>query len=96
MNGRRDKNLVPEQRRKNRRDTLGRAVPEGFKISRGLNGGKEDDLFPDELGGGGGQHQQQNQQMVGQHGYVETDLDQFMDLDGVGGANDFYGIEGHH
>ncbi len=62
MNGRRDKNLVPEQRRKNRRDTLGKAVPEGFKVSRGLDGEKIEDMFPDELLVGVPQQQQQQLQ----------------------------------
>ncbi|CCU75906.1 unnamed protein product [Blumeria hordei] len=48
MNGRKDNNNVQEQRRKNRRDTLGRAVPADFKVSRGLDGPPDDDQFPDE------------------------------------------------
>lgn len=48
MNGRKDNNNMPEQRRKNRRSTLGRAVPDDFKVSRGLDGPTSDDIFPDE------------------------------------------------
>lgn len=48
MNGRRDNNNVPEKRRKNRKDTLGRAVPDDFKPSRGLDGPEGDNLFPGE------------------------------------------------
>lgn len=48
MNGRRDNNNIPDQRQKNRRSTLGRSVPDDFKVSRGLDGATEDDVFPDE------------------------------------------------
>lgn len=48
MNGRKDNNNFPDQRQKNRRSTFGRAVPDDFKVSRGLDGPPEDDLFPDE------------------------------------------------
>ncbi|KAI0998761.1 hypothetical protein K3495_g9434 [Podosphaera aphanis] len=48
MNGRKDNNNIPEQRRKNRRNTLGRAVPDDFKVSRGLDGPPADDQFPEE------------------------------------------------
>ncbi|TQS34332.1 hypothetical protein Golomagni_05288 [Golovinomyces magnicellulatus] len=48
MNGRKDNNNFPDQRQKNRRSTFGRAVPDDFKVSRGLDGPPEDDLFPDD------------------------------------------------
>lgn len=71
MNGRRDKNNNPEQRKKNRRDTLGRAVPADFKVSRGLDGLPADNAFPD----------QQSQPAIQPD---LNDIDQFMDLDQVG------------
>jgi hypothetical protein len=49
MNARLDNNPVPEQRRKNRADTFGQAVPPEFKVSRGLAGDPVDDLFPDQM-----------------------------------------------
>lgn len=49
MNARLDNNPVPQQRRKNRADTLGRSVPAEFKVSRGLSGDPADDLFPDQI-----------------------------------------------
>lgn len=68
MNGRRDNNKVPEQRKKNRLDSLGQAVPAGFKVSRGLDGPPQDDEFPD--------------QARDVAPLVISDLDQFMNLDG--------------
>lgn len=47
MNGRGDSSQATSQRKKNRKDTLGRAVPADFKVSRGLDGSPADDLFPD-------------------------------------------------
>lgn len=67
MNGRRDNNKVPEERKKNRKDTLGQAVPADFKVSRGLDGFAADNLFPDETMDIGG--------------FMPNDLDQFMNLD---------------
>ncbi|EHL00134.1 hypothetical protein M7I_3896 [Glarea lozoyensis 74030] len=81
MNGRRDKNNNPETRKKNRRDTLGRAVPADFKVSRGLDGNPADDVFPDV----------QQPQLEPPISYVESDLDQYMDLDQAGANHDFYG-----
>jgi hypothetical protein len=81
MNGRRDKNNNPETRKKNRRDTLGKAVPADFKISRGLDGPEADDVFPDV----------QQPQVEPTISYVESDLDQFMDLDQAAAGHDFYG-----
>lgn len=48
MNGRGDSSSMIGQRKKNRRDTLGAAVPADFKVSRGLDGPPADNLFPDE------------------------------------------------
>ncbi|KUJ06873.1 uncharacterized protein LY89DRAFT_712404 [Mollisia scopiformis] len=77
MNSRRDNNKVPEQRKKNRRDTLGPSVPAEFKVSRGLNGPAADNIFPDE---------QQLRPAPPFEG--AADLEQFMDLDGTG--QEFY------
>ncbi|KAG4437177.1 hypothetical protein IFR05_007333 [Cadophora sp. M221] len=48
MNSRLDGDKLPNQRRKNRADTLGGAVPLDFKVSRGLAGDPIEDLFPDQ------------------------------------------------
>ncbi|KAK0120557.1 hypothetical protein ONS96_010761 [Cadophora gregata f. sp. sojae] len=48
MNSRLDGDKLPNQRRKNRADTLGQAVPPDFKVSRGLAGDPADDVFPDQ------------------------------------------------
>ncbi|CZT46668.1 uncharacterized protein RSE6_07128 [Rhynchosporium secalis] len=48
MNSRLEGDKIPNQRRRNRADTLGGAVPADFKVSRGLAGDPADDLFPDE------------------------------------------------
>lgn len=63
MNSRRDNNIVAEQRRKNRADTFGRAVPGDFKVSRGLDGEPAEDLFPDQMQPG-----LQGQQYINQSG----------------------------
>ncbi|KAH8594505.1 transcription-silencing protein Clr2-domain-containing protein [Bisporella sp. PMI_857] len=47
MNSRGDNSDGVNLRKKNRKDTLGRAVPDDFKVSRGLDGNPADDLFPD-------------------------------------------------
>jgi len=39
--------VLARHRKKNRRDTLGRAVTAEFKVSRGLDGPPTDNLFPD-------------------------------------------------
>jgi Transcription-silencing protein Clr2 len=92
MNSRGDSSNGLNQRKKNRVDTLGKAVPSELKISRGLNGRPEDDRFPDE-------QQSLSQianQMMGNRPYavvpgtVEQDLDQFMNLDHVAEHQDFY------
>jgi len=75
MNGRRDKNNNPELRKKNRKDTLGRAVPADFKVSRGLDGLPADDLFPD---------------VQQPPSFVESDIDQYMDLDQAASGQTFY------
>lgn len=46
MNGTGDGSIAARQRKKNRRDTLGRAVAEDFKVSRGLDGPPGDNVFP--------------------------------------------------
>ena len=69
MNGRGDSSTLNGQRKKNRKDTLGRAVPADFKVSRGLDGAAADDAFPDA------------QQQQSQPAMVQSDIDQFMDLD---------------
>jgi hypothetical protein len=66
MNGRGDSSILTGQRKKNRKDTLGRAVPADFKVSRGLDGAAADDVFPDST-----------QPPV----LAQSDIDQFMDLD---------------
>ena len=82
MNGRRDKNNNPEQRKRNRKDTLGRAVPSDFKVSRGLDGGPGDDAFPDVP----------LASMAPPMAFVESDIDQFMDLDQATSGHEFYGV----
>lgn len=80
MNGRGDSSILTGQRKKNRKDTLGGAVPADFKVSRGLDGAAADDVFPDA------------QPSQKQPGFAESsDIDQFMDLDQAGGQGDFYG-----
>lgn len=83
MNGRRDKNNNPETRKRNRKDTIGRAVPANFKVSRGLDGSPADDAFPDV------QPPQVPPQAV-PLAFVESDIDQFMDLDHAAAGNEFY------
>ena len=68
MNGRGDSSILTGQRKKNRKDTLGGAVPADFKVSRGLDGPVADDVFPDA---------QQSQQPS----LVHSDIAQYMDLD---------------
>lgn len=79
MNGRRDKNNNVETRKKNRKDTLGRAVPIDFKVSRGLDGPPAEDVFPD-----------LQQPTATDLTFVESDIDQFMDLDPAGAHHEFY------
>ncbi|KAM3069393.1 hypothetical protein ACMFMG_005499 [Clarireedia jacksonii] len=80
MNGRGDTSRGPGVRKKNRKDTLGQAVPVDFKVSRGLDGPAQDDIFPD-----AGAAQQQPQ------AFVMSDIDQFMDLDGAAVQGGFSG-----
>jgi hypothetical protein len=69
MNGRGDSSALTGVRKKNRKDTLGRAVPADFKVSRGLDGAAADDVFPDA------------QQSQPQPPMVQSDIDQFVELD---------------
>jgi hypothetical protein len=89
MNGRRDNNTVPEERKKNRKDTLGQAVPPDFRVSRGLDGPPADDVFPDDLS-----QAQLQQQPQPQQGTFDGDLSQFMDLDQA--DQGFYGSGMQH
>lgn len=79
MNGRRDKNNNPEQRKRNRKDTVDRAVPPDFKVSRGLDGAPADDAFPDP--------QPAQPPPIA---FVEADIDQFMNLDQAASGHEFY------
>jgi len=81
MNGRRDKNNNPETRKRNRKDTIGRAVPADFKVSRGLDGPPADDAFPDV-----------QPPQAAPLAFVESDIDQFMDLDNAAAGHEFYGV----
>jgi len=80
MNSRGNGGLVG-QRKKNRLDTLGRAVPPDVKISRGLNGPPADNTFPDEqpaLGSHGG------------HGLGGAGVNEFVDISQTSGQRPFY------
>jgi len=107
MNGRGDSSSMTGQRKKNRRDTLGRAVPPDFKASRGLDGPKEDDAFPDAQTNQKSQEQQRLQEIqrlqeaqrmrgLSQPKFVEHDIEQYMDLDQASGQSDFFGNEMQH
>jgi hypothetical protein len=87
MNGRGDSSSMTGFRRKNRRDTLGKAVPADFEVSRGLDGPPMDDIFPDAPFP---QESQRNPTPV-QPKYLDTDIDQFMNLDQAVTTHDFYG-----
>lgn len=107
MNGRCENNLIPQQRKKNRRDTLGLAVPANFKVSRGLDGPPADDVFPDDQSQSQvPQHQHPSPQQLmlqqmkqpkihpGEQGALNGEMSQFMDLDldlDHGGNHGFYG-----
>lgn len=93
MNSRGDNSQGVGQRKKNRLDTLGRAVPANLKISRGLNGPPSDNVFPDE------------QEIIGQlpgqvlgYGSVAGtgDLDQYMNLDDGSASQNFFDNSMHH
>lgn len=97
MNGRGDNSSGPGQRKKNRLDTLGKAVPQDTKISLGRNGPPSEDVFPSE------------QQLVqvsqapsnqGQYGPVggtaEGEMDEFMNLDHTTDHHEFYGNTMQH
>jgi hypothetical protein len=64
MNGRGDSSTRVGQRKKNRKDTLGRAVPADFKASRGLDGPPADDVFPD----------------LNETSLVQSDINDFVDV----------------
>ncbi|TAQ83995.1 hypothetical protein B7494_g7678 [Chlorociboria aeruginascens] len=81
MNGRGDSNPGQGQRKISRLDTLGRAVPPGFTISRGLDEPQADNLFPDVM--------PSQFVPISQPGYIEGDIDQYMDL-GEDTQNPFY------
>jgi len=89
MNSRGDTLYGVGQRKKNRLDTLGRAVPSDLKISRGLNGPVADQYFADEQ-----QNIPVNHNPANEYGSVgagaQGGLDQFMDLDHPGGQQNFY------
>ncbi|QSZ34388.1 hypothetical protein DSL72_005980 [Monilinia vaccinii-corymbosi] len=69
MNGRGDTIGGAGKRQKNRRMTLGKSVPDDFKVSRGLDGPPADNLFPETTDSA--------------PSVVIPDIDQFMDLDAV-------------
>jgi len=90
MNGRGDSTeFKGGKRRKNRRDTLGKSVPENFAISRGMDSTDakgiafDDNSFP-ENGNESSMALDEGVTTV-----VESDLDQFMNLDDAGVG--FYG-----
>lgn len=71
MNGRGDTIGGTGKRQKNRRMTLGRSVPDDFKVSRGLDGPPEDNRFPESS-------------QIPPPSVILPDIDQFMDLDAAG------------
>lgn len=97
MNGRGDSSNGAGQRKKNRLDTLGNAVPADIKISRGLNGPAAENLFPVEP-----PNVQVNRAPVndGQYGSVggttDGEMDQFMNLDHAAEHQEFYGNANMH
>lgn len=94
MNARGDNSSRQGQRNENRLDTLGEAVPKDLKISQGLNGLPEDDIFLDQqptmLGAqattllAGTAHYQQG--LLGRDGNVQN----FMDVDRSNGQEGYY------
>jgi len=92
MNGRGDSTAIDGGvRKKNRRDTLGKSVPEAFAISRGLDATDskgiafDDNLFEGDKVDGGGMGEQQ----LGGVAMDGDGMDQFMNLDDAGAG--FYG-----
>ncbi|RAL59634.1 hypothetical protein DID88_006493 [Monilinia fructigena] len=75
MNGRGDTIGGTGKRQKNRRMTLGKSVPDDFKVSRGLDGPPADNLFPENTDPA--------------PSVVIPDIDQFMDLDAVGASSGY-------
>lgn len=65
MNSRLDGDKLPNQRRKNRADALGQAVPADFKVSRGLAGDPADDIFPVQQPGSENQYMNMGQPFYG-------------------------------
>jgi Transcription-silencing protein Clr2 len=97
MNARGDSSNRPGQRKRNRLDTLGRAVPQDLKISRGLNGSPADDTFPDEHQDIQSTRRPANLGQFGSTGGATVgDLDQFMNLDHGTENQDFYGNTMQH
>jgi len=95
MNGRGDSTeFEGGRRRKNRRDTLGKSVPDNFAISRGMDSTDakgiafDDNLFPEDGGQDGGSESAMALD-DGVTTVVESDLNQFMNLDDAGVG--FYG-----
>jgi Transcription-silencing protein, cryptic loci regulator Clr2/Transcription-silencing protein Clr2 len=85
MNGRGDSSNRAGQRKKNRLDTLGKAVPQDLKISRGLNGPPSENVFPMEQPNVHMGHGAANEGQYGSVGGVaDGEMDQFMDLDHTG------------
>ncbi|KAM0144915.1 hypothetical protein ACHAP3_000034 [Botrytis cinerea] len=74
MNGRGDTIGGTGKRQKNRRTTLGKSVPDNYQVGRGLDGPPADNIFPES---------------TPQPNVVIPDIDQFMDLDGVGTDNGY-------
>ncbi|THV47360.1 hypothetical protein BGAL_0316g00140 [Botrytis galanthina] len=75
MNGRGDTIGGSGKRQKNRRITLGKSVPDNYQVGRGLDGPPTDNIFPESI--------------ISQPSVVIPDIDQFMDLDGVGTDNGY-------
>ncbi|TGO20482.1 hypothetical protein BPAE_0291g00010 [Botrytis paeoniae] len=75
MNGRGDTIGGTGKRQKNRRTTLGKSVPDNYQVGRGLDGPPADNIFPEPT--------------IPQPSVDIPDIDQFMDLDGVGTGNGY-------
>ncbi|ESZ90578.1 hypothetical protein SBOR_9029 [Sclerotinia borealis F-4128] len=77
MNGRGDTIGGTGKRQKNRRMTLGKSVPDDFKVGRGLDGTLADNMFPEAT--------------TPHESVVIPDIDQYMDLDAVGASSEYNG-----
>ncbi|KAI9736386.1 MAG: hypothetical protein M1818_006119 [Claussenomyces sp. TS43310] len=92
MNARGDNSSPEGQRKKNRLDTLGNAVPKDLKISRGLDGLPADDFFPDQQAA-----PQTSPPLTNVTNYEaglgssDADLRRYVNLDQGAGQQDFYG-----